>query len=155
MTAILKEDPPELPDSSHQIGPDLKRIVRHCLEKKPEERFQSASDIGFSIESLSGPGVAPMASTPRLGRPALAGLIFAALTLGALAGIRLSGGRNAALPSYQRLTFNRGTIWNARFTPDGQSVVYSARWDGRPLDVFAGRVGTMESRSLKLENTDV
>ena len=57
--------------------------------------------------------------------------------------------------SYQRLTFSRGTIWNARFAPDGQTVVYSARWNGDPLDVFSARAGKMESRSLKLENTDV
>jgi Tol biopolymer transport system component len=53
------------------------------------------------------------------------------------------------------LTFSRGTIWNARFAPDGQTIVYSARWNGNPLDVFAARAGKTESRSLKLDNTDV
>src|SRR5205807_10595423 len=57
--------------------------------------------------------------------------------------------------SYQRLTFNRDTIWNARFAPDGQTVVYSAAWNGNPLDVFAARAGKTESRPLKLENTDL
>src|SRR6266704_7034273 len=72
-------------------------------------------------------------------------------------GAFIVGRRTGALqsPSYQRLTFSRGTIWNARFAPDGQTVVYSARWNGNPLDVFEARGGKTESRSLKLENTDV
>ena len=155
MAAILKDDPPELSDDSREMDPSLKRIVRHCLEKKPEERFQSASDIGFSLDSLSVAAAGSHQSTEKRRWPVLACLTVAALILGALAGTRISRDRNATLPSYQRLTFNRGTIWNARFTPDGQNVVYSAGWDGRPLDLFGARVGTWESRSLKLDNTDV
>ena len=53
MNAILKEEPPELPPN-RPIAPALERIVRHCLEKSPEQRFQSASDIAFDLEALSG-----------------------------------------------------------------------------------------------------
>ncbi len=53
MTANLKEDPPSLSEASTKIAPSLERIVRRCLEKKPERRFQTASDLGFALEGLS------------------------------------------------------------------------------------------------------
>jgi Tol biopolymer transport system component len=54
MTAVLKEDPPELSDPSHLLSPALERIVRRCLEKNPEQRFQSARDLSFALSALSG-----------------------------------------------------------------------------------------------------
>src|SRR5262249_17617724 len=54
MSAILREDPPDLSQSNKSIAPALERVVRHCLEKSPEERFHSASDLAFAIEALSG-----------------------------------------------------------------------------------------------------
>ena len=53
MTAILKEDPPELTQLNRNISPALERIARHCLEKNPEQRFQSARDLAFDLEALS------------------------------------------------------------------------------------------------------
>jgi serine/threonine protein kinase len=54
MTAILKEDPPELSLTGKTISPALERIVRRCLEKKPLQRFQSARDLAFNLEGLAG-----------------------------------------------------------------------------------------------------
>src|SRR5437870_9345819 len=54
MSAILKEDPPELSETNHTISPALERLVNHCLEKDPEARFHSARDLAFAIEALSG-----------------------------------------------------------------------------------------------------
>ena len=54
MSSILKEDPPELTETNRNISPALERIVQHCLEKNPESRFHSASDIAFDLEHLSG-----------------------------------------------------------------------------------------------------
>jgi serine/threonine protein kinase len=54
MSAILREDPPDLSESNKTVSPALERVVRHCLEKNPEERFHSARDLAFAIESLSG-----------------------------------------------------------------------------------------------------
>src|SRR5215831_8278901 len=54
MNAILKEDPPELSQTNQQIAPGLERVVDHCLEKNPEERFQSARDLAFALNALSG-----------------------------------------------------------------------------------------------------
>src|SRR5512143_288120 len=55
MTAILKEDPPELSETNSKINPQLGKIVRRCLEKKPERRFHSAHDLAFALEALSPP----------------------------------------------------------------------------------------------------
>src|SRR5437588_10626451 len=54
ISAILREDPPELSATNQNISPALERLVNHCLEKNPEERFHSASDLAFALEALSG-----------------------------------------------------------------------------------------------------
>ncbi|HEY8226443.1 MAG TPA: protein kinase, partial [Pyrinomonadaceae bacterium] len=54
MSAILREDPPELSETNQRVSPVLERLVHHCLEKNPEERFHSASDLAFALEALSG-----------------------------------------------------------------------------------------------------
>lgn len=54
-------------------------------------------------------------------------------------------------PTFQRLSFGRGTILSARFAPDGQSVVYGAAWDGKPFQLFYARLGSFESRALGLD----
>src|SRR5262249_48268499 len=54
MSAVLKEDPPELSETNQRISPTLERLVHHCLEKNPEERFHSASDLAFALEAISG-----------------------------------------------------------------------------------------------------
>lgn len=168
MTAILKDEMPSLSETNAKISPQLEKIVQRCLEKRPERRFQSASDLAFALESLSGvsgasqPAAtvtpAPVVPAPVKRRlaPVLVGIGFALLVAGTVAGI--FAGKSywkTPPPEYQRLTFNRGTVCNARFAPDGQSVVYSATWNGNPLDIFAVRAGKAESRSLKLEDVDL
>jgi len=54
MAAVLKEDPPELSDPTRFVSPALDRIIRRCLEKNPEQRFQSARDLSFALSALSG-----------------------------------------------------------------------------------------------------
>jgi serine/threonine protein kinase len=69
MSAIFKEDPPELSDSNKNISPALERIVNHCLEKNPEGRFHSARDVAFALETLSG---SSSNSTQTIAMPAVA-----------------------------------------------------------------------------------
>jgi serine/threonine protein kinase len=167
MSAILKEEPLELTESNPNVSPALERIVRRCLEKKADRRFQSTSDLGFALESLSAPtsssasslttmttAIAEPASVRRWKILAVAAILAAAaFSIGAFILGRRAG--TTTPPSYHRLTFSRGTIWNARFAPDGQTVVYSARWNGSPLDVFSARAGKMESRPLNMSGTDL
>ena len=64
MNAILKEEPAELGETNAKVSPALERIVRRCLEKRPERRFQSASDLGFALEALSAPSDTRLESQP-------------------------------------------------------------------------------------------
>ena len=154
MAAILKEDPPDLSVTNRNVSPGLERLVRHCLEKNPERRFQSARDLAYDLEALTGVSEAatamraPSAPWQMLRKPLVA---VALLGLVLLAGWALSAIRkNPSAPSYKRLTFRRGTVVGARFAPDGQTVVYTASWAGQPFRIFATRAGSMESRSLQL-----
>ncbi len=63
ITAILTKEPADLSQTNKNIHPGLDRIVRHCLEKNPEERFESARDVAFDLEALSGVST-PSAATP-------------------------------------------------------------------------------------------
>ena len=58
MNAILKEDPPEVSQTRQDLPPGLERVVQHCLEKSPDERFQSARDLAFQLDALSSPSAA-------------------------------------------------------------------------------------------------
>jgi dipeptidyl aminopeptidase/acylaminoacyl peptidase len=162
MAAILREEPPDLSVTNENISPGLERILRHCLEKNPERRFQSASDIAFDLEALStrsGVSAATAAVPGRAFARARTALAAAALiALGAAAGIfavarRLE--RRAPAPSFHRQTFRRGFIASARFAPDGQTIVYSAAWDGNPIGMFTTRAGSTESSPLSLPSADV
>src|SRR5215469_16845162 len=156
MTAVLKDDPPELTDPQRPVSPALDRIVRRCLEKSPEQRFQSAKDLAFAMEALSGTShtSAPQAKIVAVRRKPLTIAVAALCGIVALTGAYFAGTRsgNSKQARFERLTFQRGYIRGARFTPDGQNVIYSAAWDGRPYEVFSSRVGDHHARSLDLKN---
>ncbi|HEV8588252.1 MAG TPA: protein kinase [Pyrinomonadaceae bacterium] len=63
ISAILREDPPDLSSTNRDINPALERVVNHCLEKSPEERFNSARDLAFALEALSGPATTSESTT--------------------------------------------------------------------------------------------
>ncbi len=151
MSAILKEEPPELSTKGVVVPPALDRLVRHCLEKNPEERFQSARDLAFGLESLSqtsqsgGPPQAPP-KTRRRWLTWAAGAAVAVLLAGAFV-----AGRESVAPAekkYRRLTFRRGYVPAARFAPDGNTVVYSAAWEHETSELFSARLDGPESRPL-------
>jgi serine/threonine protein kinase len=162
MSAILVREPPDLSVTNQTISPGLDRIVRHCLEKNPEERFHSAHDIAFDLEALTG------LSAPRLEVPSLpvrrrlptiaaaaAGLAVA-LAAGLVAGRLIWRTSQATPPSFKRLTFGRGLIQTARFAPDGQTIVYSASWDNaRKPQLYSVRTESPESLRLTLPSAQV
>ena len=153
MTAILNDDPQDFPSrsSAAAIPPALERIVRHCLEKQPAQRFQSAHDIAFDLESVSSVSSSTATTSAAAARrrrwlvPAIAAV--ALLAAGAALGAWLRPEPPASNPKTLRVTFRRGTIWNARFTPDG-NLVYSAAWDGAAPALFSASPGSTESRPL-------
>ena len=164
MSAILREDPPDLSVTNRDVSPALDRVVRHCLEKSPEQRFHSAHDLAFDLEALSGvstpSGPAALSAAPP--RPRGRRIAVLALAVALLAFAFETGRRIAARPAgsagtieYQRLTFRRGNVLYARFAPDHQNVVYSAAWDDRPAEIFVSRIGSPESRPLGLPSASL
>ena len=157
MTAVLKEDPAELTNSERPISPALDRITRRCLEKSPEQRFQSAKDLAFALEALSGSSYssAKHAAVAAGGGKSRWMIGAACVFVGILAaaGAYFAGRHGGDKPAtFQHLTFQRGYIKRARFAPDGQNVIYSAMWEGQPYEVFSMRVGDHTARSLDLKN---
>ena len=158
MTAILKEEPPDLSTSGKVIPAPVERIVRRCLEKKPVQRFQSARDLAFNLEGLSGVSSASAAAMPlheKTNRRVMP-WVLGALAIAAVAGISwFFSTRTAAVavPAYHQLTFERGLVYAARFGPDGRSIYYSASWNGQPLQVYSTTPDSPESRSLGLVNS--
>ncbi|HTO87545.1 MAG TPA: protein kinase [Thermoanaerobaculia bacterium] len=161
ITAILSKEPPDLTQTNQEVHPGLERIVRHCLEKNPEERFESARDVAFDLESLSGvssPRATSVEVLPRMGRrpllPLLSGAVLLLLVLGA---VYLAGTKAGYVepPSFRQLTFRRGTISFARFAPDGQTILYGSAWEGQPVEIFVSRSESPESRPFGLPGADI
>ena len=163
MNAILKEEPPEVSTTGARLPPGLDRIVRHCMEKNPEERFQSARDLAFDLQSLSGSVESHVATAGISVRaPRRSALLWGAVAVLALVGVAIAayvaGSRSVPAPAnqveFKIQTFRRGIIYNALFTPDGQSIVFGAAWDGNPFEIFQKRPESPESRSLGIENAE-
>jgi len=138
MTAILREDPPEAATSA--LTPGIDRIVRRCLEKKPDARFRSAHDLAFALESLSGTSTAsgvtaiPQAAAPERNVQSWMAALAAVLAVALAAGAGVWYGRRSSNsagafqpPRFHQLSFDDVTIDAARFAPDGQTVVYQER----------------------------
>jgi serine/threonine protein kinase len=171
--AILNRVPTPPPQLNPSLPADLNRIIARALEKDRELRYQSASEIRAELKRhkrdldshRSAVAQAPASATqtatavaretgvrrsPSILSSAL--LVCATLILGAAAGWFLRGSWVPVLqPSYHQLTFRRGTIRSAFFTPNGQSVVYGASWEGSPIDLFITSPESPQSRSLSLE----
>ena len=163
MSAILKEDPPDLSETNRNVSPALERIVRHCLEKNPAERFQSARDVAFNLEALtdisttSRGGLRALPQEEKSARRWLIPAVAVVLLLASWAAIyRIArGGARPANPTFHEITFRNGTVWDARFAPDGQTVIFGAAWDGRPQEIFSTRFDSSDSRSLGLPPSQI
>jgi len=161
MSAILREEPPDLSATNKSVQPGLERVVRHCLEKSPAERFHSAHDLAFDLEALSGTSATSAAVTAakpgsvRLGRvPLLAAAVVALATLAA--GYFLGKGKGASEPpTFKQLTFRKGAIWGARFGSDGKSVLSTAAWDGKAAQIYVSRPESPETAAFAIPNADV
>jgi serine/threonine protein kinase len=161
MSAILKAEPPPLSEVHQNNPPGLARIVEHCLEKDADNRFQSARDFAFALESFSGSSsssvvAASLRATPSKGRHTL----IVALGTGLLAAVaafvaaRMTGPA-LTQPVFHQLTFERGYIQTARFAPDGNTIIYAASWAGKPIELFSARPEGSESRALGLPDSDL
>jgi len=173
MSAILKEEPDELSDTTRNIPLPLDRIVRHCLEKNPARRFQSAGDVAFNLEALSEntlgtrtsaqpamldvPSETSTTSGEATPRPRGARLAFVLALAAATAALGWWLGRGSVHPSspeYQKITFRTGVMGNARFAPDG-SIVYDASWDGGETQLYMAKTDEPGSREVGLKGSEL
>jgi Tol biopolymer transport system component len=151
MTAILREDPPEAPGEFGARSAALDSVVRHCLEKRPEERFQSARDLAFALRSLyeTSSSTAHVASvgerTPRRQGALVAGAIVVGAIVLFFAG-RYTAGRVATaqvaprIVSFAQVTDQPGVETTPSLSPDGRSLVY-AKTVGSDTALYLLRIG--------------
>ena len=157
ITAVLLENPPEIDLEQVRVPESVSQIVRHCLEKEPENRFQSARDLAFALETLSSSSSGRRTRLKRSQKPAsvvpwaVAGVLLAA-TLLLLANQWRS---QPAPPTYQRLTFEQGTVYSARFAPDFRGVVYGAAWNDKPLQIFSTIGDSLLAQPLNLADANL
>lgn len=159
ISAVLRTEPPDLTGTGRDVPPILERIVRHCLEKEPAARFQSARDVAFDLESLSTltSSLLPAVSASKTRKAWLVpGLlsVAAVLLLGGLLIGRWSAS-SPAPPEYHQLTFARETINSARFAPDRRTVIYSSSHTGDITELFSVTPDSLAPSSLGLKDADV
>jgi hypothetical protein len=144
MTAILKEDPPDLTSGVRPMSPTFDRIIRRCLEKNPQLRFQSASDVAFALDALSGSAASSSAAAVRAPtrrwwrRVAIGAAVAAAFATGVVVA-RRPDTKAPGVVTFVAKTFDVQAIMNARFMPDGQTIVYSAATSGATPNLFVIR----------------
>jgi eukaryotic-like serine/threonine-protein kinase len=157
---------------------ELEHIINKCLEKDRELRYQTAAEIRGDLRRLQRDGSSRHTTVPiavnspivdhatrptaakAAGRPRLiAGISLAtalvALAVGIYVGRLLYFEPLPSPPVYHQITFRRGSIRAARFGPDGQTLLYSAAWQGNPSDVYTARPEAPESRSMGLPRTQL
>ena len=141
MSAILQEEPAEL---SRGVSPALGRIVGRCLEKNRHERFQSAHDVAFALEAVSGVTAAePAAIRPRRAVWLIAAGLAAALAAGFFIARANSPRASKALHPRRltHLTFEAGVEGQPSISPDGTSFAYTALTGPNNMDIYLRRVG--------------
>ena len=158
MTAVLREEPAGVHLDEAAVPPGYQDIVKHCLEKDPENRFQSAKDLVFALQTLSGSSAVAAIPSPNPTRTgsllpwALVGLLAAAVVFFAVAQVLKVP---VAPLTYRHLTFEEGTVYSARFVPDGQSIVYSAAWNGKPIQLFSTVGNSLLAQPLDLSDANL
>ena len=151
MTAVLKEDPSDLTDPGRTVSPALDRIVRRCLEKDPEQRFQSAKDLSFALSALSGTdssAAARIAKAPRK----LPLLLWAAVAVGVLVVATVTwfvARRPAAEAPMQFAIPVSGEVSHIALSPDGSMLAFVSpdEQTGIPM-LYLQRVGSPDARVL-------
>jgi Tol biopolymer transport system component len=166
MTAILKDDPPEIPvPTSSTLPSGVGPIIAHCLEKAPAERFQSASDVAFALQALSGSGSSmgralvdvPAAARRRGWWKPMAAVVAIAVVGAAAFQAGRANAPAAPSVSFSPLTYREQTIFRGLFAPDGKTIVYSAALGGDPngVELFTVSEDYPEPRSLNLPGTQL
>lgn len=152
MNSILKEDPPDLDAAKLQVSPGLARIVSRCLEKDLEHRFQSARDVKFAMEALSGSSSAPMhVSVSSSGRRWLGPAVTTLAVLIAAAAIVFALVKNSGAPAHAMhfAIAERAEVSHLAISPDGTLLAFVSpdESSGKPM-LFVQPVGSEKATGL-------
>ncbi|HZQ24817.1 MAG TPA: protein kinase [Terriglobales bacterium] len=177
--AILNRAPSTPTRLNPHLPAKLEDVINKALEKDREMRCQSAAELRADLKRLKrsldssrtsvvtdtsdasgstlpiAPALAPELRKSSRTWLVLAASVLVALAVGVLGGKRLFSTPETTPPLYRQLTFRRGSIRSARFAPDGQTILYSAAWQGGPPDVFTARPEAPEARSMGLGHTQL
>jgi len=157
MTAVLREEPSDKGLDQVAIPQPYHDVVRHCLEKDPDDRFQSAKDLAFALQTLTGTSSGEIRSSALTRRSKTNTVLpwIVAAVLAVVIAASLIPRPSAPPPTYQRVTFEAGTVYSARFAPDGQSIIYGAAWNGRPVQLFSTVGNSLLSQPLNLNEASL
>ena len=179
--AILNRMPAAVSSLNPAIPEKLNDLILKSLEKERDMRYQTAAELrgdlkrikrgleSSRIRAASGSGIATALVTSVASHPTPETLVprrrvwTAAALVGALAllaglaagALLLKGSGRTEFPAYHPLTFRRGIVHSARFAPDGKTVIYSAAWEGKPLDLYTTRPESPQSQQMEPKGADV
>jgi len=162
LSAILNDEPSPIATVNPQTPTPLRWLVERCLAKDPEDRYASTRDLARELTTVrdhlsEATGAAMVLSAPRSGARAPLWLLALLLPL-AIVGTWIVASKpsrtRASVPTFRQVTFRRANLWNARFAPDGQTIVYSVYTHGRP-ELFSTRVGSRDSRPLGISSANI
>jgi Tol biopolymer transport system component len=168
MSAIIRDEPEPIGKVRTEVPPPLRWIVERCLAKDPDERYASTRDLARELASVrdhvsevTGAAEPPidlgLRPLKRVRRSTVLATSLLLLLAGAVGGWLAAAKRipKTSAPSFRRLTFRSGALQNARFTPDGQTIVYGATWAGESPGLYAVRPESPESRSFEMPEADI
>ncbi len=166
VVAVLTHEPDWslLPDGTPA---GVRRLLRRCLVRDVKNRLHDIADARLELSDpdlAASSSAAPKDAAPAAVRSRTAGrsralgaALVAAALVATVAGTAAIATRKARMepPLFRNLTWSHGDVFSARLTPDGENVVYSAAFDGRPLALYSARLDAIESRPLDLVAGDV
>jgi eukaryotic-like serine/threonine-protein kinase len=172
MAAIIQEEPDPVASANAHIPPPLKWIIERCLEKSAADRYAATKDLARDLQSLrdhfseiasgsdtvAGLPAPPIAKRRNLHRLFDASAIVLILVLASAFAYfvwRPSKPVETTALGYHRVTYRRGPIQSARFTPDGQTIIYSGSFSGGARELYQTRPDRVESRSLGIQDADI
>jgi Tol biopolymer transport system component len=168
LTAIIREEPAPVSQLNPKVPAPIRWLLERCLSKDPEDRFGTTKDLARDLASIRDHLSEAPISGEATGQQAVAGarrgrrlwpfLLGAAVLAAAVGLAAFAAGRKVGLvppPVFRQLTFQRGEIYSARFAPDGQTILYAASWEGRPVEIFVSRFDSPEARPFGLKAADV
>ena len=158
LASVLHKEPAPLGQSGAEVPREVERIITRCLRKDPQRRWQNMADLKVALEDVleeresSKAEIATEVARPAAARTGLPLMFWLALVVAVSAAGVYVGSQflKPAQPTFQRLTYRRGDVPFAKFSPDGQTIIFAAQWAGDPLTIFSMRAGSRESRPLDL-----